>query len=79
MRRIVETAVLCLMAGAPALWAEDQTPQPEATTALTERDFIVERGGGDTAGRQYGFAMDLVRVWLEQNDEYTRLLEELRG
>ncbi|WP_111431848.1 gamma-glutamyltransferase [Rhodobacteraceae bacterium DSL-40] len=47
MRRIVETAVLCLMAGAPALWAEDQTPQPEATTALTERvsaeaqDFMV--------------------------------------
>ena len=51
----------------------------EIMRGLTERDFIVERGGGDTAGRQYGFAMDLVRVWLEQNDEYTRLLEELRG
>ena len=46
---------------------------------MAERDFIAERGGGDSAGRQYGFAMDLVRVWLEQNDEYTRLLEELRG
>ncbi len=51
----------------------------EIMRGLAERDFIVERGGGDTAGKQYGFAMDLVRVWLEQNDEYTRLLEELRG
>jgi HEAT repeat protein len=45
---------------------------------LAERDFITERGG-DGAGRQCGFTMELVRVWLEQNDEYTRLLEELRG
>jgi hypothetical protein len=50
----------------------------EALRQLTERDFLIERGG-DGAARQYGFAMDLVRVWIEQNDEYTRLLEELRG
>jgi HEAT repeat protein/AAA+ ATPase superfamily predicted ATPase/energy-coupling factor transporter ATP-binding protein EcfA2 len=51
----------------------------ETMHELAGRDFVVERGGGDSAGRQYGFAMDLVRVWLEQNDEYTRLLEEQRG
>jgi HEAT repeat protein/Cdc6-like AAA superfamily ATPase len=51
----------------------------EVVRGLLERDFVIERGGGDTAGRQYGFAMELVRVWLEQNDEYTRLLEEFRG
>jgi HEAT repeat protein len=50
----------------------------EALRALVERDFLVERGG-EGAGRQYGFAMELVRVWIEKNDEYTRLLEELRG
>jgi hypothetical protein len=49
----------------------------EVMSQLRARDFILERGG-DSAGRQYGFAMDLVRIWLEQNDEYTRLLEELR-
>jgi hypothetical protein len=49
----------------------------EIMAQLRARDFITERGG-DSAGRQYGFAMDLVRIWLEQNDEYTRLLEELR-
>jgi hypothetical protein len=49
----------------------------ETLRQLVERDFIVERGGEGT-GRQYGFAMDLVRVWLEQNDEYTRLVEELK-
>jgi hypothetical protein len=47
----------------------------ETLRQLAERDFIVERGGEGT-GHQYGFAMDLVRVWLEQNDEYTRLVEE---
>lgn len=51
----------------------------ETMHQLAGRDFVMERGGGDSAGRQYGFAMDLVRVWLEQNDEYTRLLEEQRG
>lgn len=50
----------------------------EMMAQLRARDFITERGG-DSAGRQYGFAMDLVRIWLEQNDEYTRLLEELRA
>jgi hypothetical protein len=50
----------------------------ETLRQLVERDFLTERGG-ESAGRQYGFAMDLVRVWLEQNDEYTRLLEEVRG
>ncbi len=50
----------------------------ETLRQLVERDFITERGG-EAAGRQYGFAMDLVRVWLEQNDEYTRLLEEVRS
>ena len=50
----------------------------ETLRQLVERDFMVERGGGG-AGHQYGFAMDLVRVWLEQNDEYTRLLEEARA
>ncbi len=45
---------------------------------LSERDFITERGG-EAAGRQYGFTMDLVRVWLEQNDEYHRLLEDIRA
>jgi HEAT repeat protein len=50
----------------------------ETLRQLVERDFITERGG-EAAGRQYGFAMDLVRVWLEQNDEYTRLLEEVRA
>ena len=49
----------------------------ETLRQLAERDFIVERGGEGT-GRQYGFAMDRVRVWLEQNDEYTRLVEELK-
>jgi AAA+ ATPase superfamily predicted ATPase len=44
---------------------------------LVDRDFIVERRGEGTE-RQYGFAMDLVRIWLEQNDEYSRLVEELR-
>jgi hypothetical protein len=47
----------------------------ETLRQLVERDFIIERGAGG-GNRQYGFAMDLVRVWLEQNDEYTRLLEE---
>lgn len=51
----------------------------ETMHQLAGRDFVLERGGGDSAGRQYGFAMDLVRVWLEQNDEYTRLLEEQRA
>ena len=50
----------------------------EGLRTLVERDFLVERGG-EGAGRQYGFAMDLVRVWIEQNDEYSRLLEELRA
>jgi HEAT repeat protein/Cdc6-like AAA superfamily ATPase len=50
----------------------------ESLRQLVERDFLVERGG-EGAGRQYGFAMDLVRVWIEQNDEYSRLLEELRA
>jgi len=50
----------------------------EIMVPLRARDFITERGG-DSAGRQYGFAMDLVRIWLEQNDEYTRLLEEARA
>ncbi len=45
----------------------------ELMPGLKARDFITERGG-DSAGRQYGFAMDLVRIWLEQNDEYSRLL-----
>jgi hypothetical protein len=49
----------------------------ETLRQLADRDFIQERGG-EAAGRQYGFTMDLVRVWLEQNDEYTRLLEETR-
>ena len=44
---------------------------------LVERDFILERAT-ESSARQYGFTMDLVRVWLEQNDEYNRLLEELR-
>ncbi|MFN2251397.1 MAG: HEAT repeat domain-containing protein [Anaerolineae bacterium] len=50
----------------------------ESLRQLVERDFLVERGG-EGAARQYGFAMDLVRVWIEQNDEYQRLLEELRA
>ena len=49
----------------------------DALRQLVERDFLIERGGEGT-GRQYGFAMDLVRVWIEQNDEYTRVLEEQR-
>lgn len=49
----------------------------ETLRQLADRDFITERGG-EAAGRQYGFTMDLVRVWLEQNDEYSRLLEETR-
>jgi len=44
---------------------------------LAERDFVSERGT-EGAGRQYGFTMEIVRVWLEQNDEYSRLLEEIR-
>jgi AAA+ ATPase superfamily predicted ATPase len=44
---------------------------------LVDRDFIVERRGEGT-DKQYGFAMDLVRIWLERNDEYTRLVEELQ-
>jgi len=47
----------------------------ETLRQLVERDFITERGG-DRSERQYGFTMDLVRVWLEQNDEYARLMEE---
>ena len=50
----------------------------ETLRGLAERDFIIDRAVEGT-GRQYGFTMDLVRVWLEQNDEYARLLEELRG
>jgi HEAT repeat protein len=50
----------------------------ETLRQLADRDFIIERGG-EAAGRQYGFTMDLVRVWLEQNDEYSRLLEEARA
>jgi len=49
----------------------------EVVRTLLERDFITERGADGTA-RQFGFTMDLVRVWIEQNDEYTRLLEEIR-
>jgi hypothetical protein len=49
----------------------------EVLDPLVQRDFLNERRSG--GGRQYGFAMDLVRIWLEQNDEYTRLLEELRA
>lgn len=49
----------------------------ETTRHLFDRDFISERGQ-DGASRQYGFTMDIVRVWLEQNDEYARLLEEQR-
>ncbi len=48
----------------------------ETLRHLVERDFVTERGG-ESAGRQYRFTMELVRVWLEQNDEYRRLLEEL--
>ncbi len=47
----------------------------ETLRQLVDRDFITERGAGG-GSKQYGFTMDLVRVWLEQNDEYTRLLEE---
>lgn len=50
----------------------------EPMRPLVDRDFIIERSG-DSALRQYGFSMDLVRVWLEQNDEYSRLLEEVRA
>jgi Cdc6-like AAA superfamily ATPase len=49
----------------------------EHMRTLTERDFVTERGSEGTE-RQYGFTMELVRVWLERNDEYTRLLEEIR-
>lgn len=49
----------------------------EVARTLLERDFITERGADGTA-RQFGFTMDLVRVWIEQNDEYSRLLEEVR-
>ncbi len=48
----------------------------ETLRHLVERDFVTERGG-ESAGRQYRFTMELVRVWLEQNDEYRRLVEEL--
>ena len=54
----------------------DPRAQSEALRQLVERDFLVERGD-EARGRQYGFAMDLVRVWIEQNNEYARLLEEL--
>ena len=43
---------------------------------LVDRDFIVERRGESASG-QYGCSMDLVRVWLEQNDDYTRLVDEV--
>ncbi|MBK6769401.1 MAG: HEAT repeat domain-containing protein [Ardenticatenales bacterium] len=49
----------------------------EVMRQLVDRDFITERAG-EGYGRQYGFTMELVRIWLEQNDEYNRLLEELR-
>ncbi len=49
----------------------------ETVRHLVDRDFISERGQ-DGASRQFGFTMDIVRVWLEQNDEYARLLEEQR-
>ena len=49
----------------------------ETMRHLVDRDFISARGQ-EGAGRQYGFTMDIVRVWLEQNEEYARLLEEQR-
>jgi HEAT repeat protein len=52
----------------------------EALQQLQERDFVMLRGGpSEGAARQFGFRMDLVRMWIEQNDEFRRLREGRRS
>jgi HEAT repeat protein/Cdc6-like AAA superfamily ATPase len=47
-----------------------------ALYALCERDLVIERRMGQTL--QYGFKMDLIRMWLQQNDMLLRLSQEAR-
>jgi HEAT repeat protein len=47
-----------------------------ALHALRERDLVIERRMGQTL--QYGFKMDLIRMWLQQNDMLLRLSQEAR-
>jgi len=43
---------------------------------LRERDLVIERRMGQTL--QYGFKMDLIRMWLQQNDMLLRLSQEAK-
>ena len=47
-----------------------------ALHALRERDLVIERRLGQTL--QYGFKMDLIRMWLQQNDMLLRLSQEAK-
>jgi len=47
-----------------------------ALHALCDRDLVVERRMGQTL--QYGFKMDLIRLWLQQNDMLLRLGQEAK-
>jgi type I restriction enzyme M protein len=47
-----------------------------ALCSLSERDLVVEKRIG--RGLQYGFRMDLIRMWLRQNNMLLRLSQEQR-
>ncbi len=48
----------------------------DALRSLRERDLVVERRMGQSL--QYGFKMDLIRMWLRQNEMLLRLSQEAK-
>ena len=54
----------------------DTTQLLEALRSLRERDLVDERRMGQTL--QYGFKMDLIRMWLSQNEMLLRLSQEAK-
>jgi len=53
-----------------------KTRMLHALHSLRERDLVIEKRIGRSL--QYGFKMDLIRLWLRQNDVLLRLTQEER-